>query len=247
MIIILQDGFTAESTAVIHLWKILNEFNEDEKKMFLKFVTGRLVRKFIYNRASLYYYIMKPNINFSSCDCGNKFCWISSCQWFFYHILLYYILLHIYVTFFDIPLSYYFFYVLRSFSVTMSDSSLFIHWILNLISITFSPITMQLFYSSHLTSPTLFSPLTIHSSYLLLLHSHHLQHSDRSPIDGLSKLAFVVSKNGTEDQRLPSAHTCFNHLLLPAYSTLEIMRCKIRYAMTQSEGFGLRWKLIIIS
>ena len=41
MIIIIQDGFTAESTAVIHLWKILNEFNEDEKKLFLKFVTGR--------------------------------------------------------------------------------------------------------------------------------------------------------------------------------------------------------------
>ena len=67
-----------------------------------------------------------------------------------------------------------------------------------------------------------------------------LLRSDRSPIDGLSKLAFVVSKNGTEDQRLPSAHTCFNHLLLPAYSSLEIMRNKIRYAMTQSEGFGLR-------
>jgi ubiquitin-protein ligase E3 A len=131
IIIILQDGFTSESTAVIHLWKILNEFNEDEKKMFLKFVTGRLVRKFISQR-------------------------------------------------------------------------------------------------------------TIHTFNLLLLHFHHLQHSDRSPIDGLSKLAFVVSKNGTEDQRLPSAHTCFNHLLLPAYSTLEIMRCKIRYAMTQSEGFGLR-------
>ena len=47
LIINLQDGFTSESTAVVHLWKILNEFNEDEKKMFLKFVTGRLVRKVI--------------------------------------------------------------------------------------------------------------------------------------------------------------------------------------------------------
>jgi len=64
--------------------------------------------------------------------------------------------------------------------------------------------------------------------------------SDRSPIDGLSKLAFVVSKNGSDDQRLPSAHTCFNHLLLPAYSSVDVMREKIRYAMTQSEGFGLR-------
>jgi HECT-domain (ubiquitin-transferase) len=66
------------------------------------------------------------------------------------------------------------------------------------------------------------------------------RHSDRSPIDGLSKLAFVVSRNGTEDDRLPSAHTCFNHLLLPAYSSIDVMRVKLRYAITQSEGFGLR-------
>lgn len=64
--------------------------------------------------------------------------------------------------------------------------------------------------------------------------------SDRSPIDGLSKLAFVISRNGNEDDRLPSAHTCFNHLLLPAYSSIIIMKSKLRYAMTQSEGFGLR-------
>jgi ubiquitin-protein ligase E3 A len=67
-----------------------------------------------------------------------------------------------------------------------------------------------------------------------------LFYSDRSPIDGLSKLAFVVSRNGTEDDRLPSAHTCFNHLLLPAYSSIDVMRVKLRYAITQSEGFGLR-------
>jgi ubiquitin-protein ligase E3 A len=64
--------------------------------------------------------------------------------------------------------------------------------------------------------------------------------SDRSPIDGLSKLKFVISKNGSDDQRLPSAHTCFNHLLLPDYSSIDVMREKIKYAMTQSEGFGLR-------
>jgi hypothetical protein len=67
-----------------------------------------------------------------------------------------------------------------------------------------------------------------------------LSGSDRSPIDGLRKLEMVVSKNGNEDNRLPSAHTCFNHLLLPEYSTIEIMREKLKYAITQSEGFGLR-------
>jgi ubiquitin-protein ligase E3 A len=64
--------------------------------------------------------------------------------------------------------------------------------------------------------------------------------SDRSPIDGLSKLGFTVSKNGIDDSRLPSAHTCFNHLLLPAYSSEEIMREKLKYAIAHAEGFGLR-------
>ena len=64
--------------------------------------------------------------------------------------------------------------------------------------------------------------------------------SDRSPIDGLSKLKFVISKNGNDDTRLPSAHTCFNHLLLPEYSTIEILASKLKLAITNSEGFGLR-------
>ena len=64
--------------------------------------------------------------------------------------------------------------------------------------------------------------------------------SDRSPIDGLSKLKFVISKNGNDDTRLPSAHTCFNHLLLPEYSSIEILENKLKLAITNSEGFGLR-------
>lgn len=64
--------------------------------------------------------------------------------------------------------------------------------------------------------------------------------SDRSPIEGLSKLKLVISKNGDDNCRLPSAHTCFNHLLLPEYSSIEIMKEKLNYAITQAEGFGLR-------
>ena len=37
-----------------------------------------------------------------------------------------------------------------------------------------------------------------------------------------------------------SAHTCFNHLLLPEYSSLEVLREKLHYAMNHTEGFGLR-------
>ena len=64
--------------------------------------------------------------------------------------------------------------------------------------------------------------------------------SDRCPIDGLKHVNLVISKNTDEENRLPSAHTCFNHLLLPAYSTKEVMREKVKFAMTQTEGFGLR-------
>ncbi len=43
--------------------------------------------------------------------------------------------------------------------------------------------------------------------------------SDRVPIKGLAHLSppFVISRNGGHSARLPTAHTCFNHLLLPAY------------------------------
>ena len=44
--------------------------------------------------------------------------------------------------------------------------------------------------------------------------------SDRVPIKGLASLQppFVISRNGPSSNRLPTAHTCFNHLLLPAYN-----------------------------
>lgn len=48
--------------------------------------------------------------------------------------------------------------------------------------------------------------------------------SDRVPIKGLASLQppFVISRNGPSSNRLPTAHTCFNHLLLPAYDVREI-------------------------
>ncbi len=44
--------------------------------------------------------------------------------------------------------------------------------------------------------------------------------SDRVPIKGLASLQppFVIARNGPSSNRLPTAHTCFNHLLLPAYN-----------------------------
>ena len=64
--------------------------------------------------------------------------------------------------------------------------------------------------------------------------------SDRAPIDGLSKLRMVITKSGSETDRLPSAHTCFNHLLLPPYKTKSLMKKNLYIAIEQSEGFGLK-------
>jgi ubiquitin-protein ligase E3 A len=63
--------------------------------------------------------------------------------------------------------------------------------------------------------------------------------SDRSPIRGLAEINLVVMLQGLDDERLPSAHTCFNHLILPQFSTKEQLRKKLLQAIENHEGFGL--------
>ncbi|GAX73417.1 hypothetical protein CEUSTIGMA_g869.t1 [Chlamydomonas eustigma] len=65
--------------------------------------------------------------------------------------------------------------------------------------------------------------------------------SDRVPIKGLAHLnpPFVISRMGGDEDRLPTAHTCFNHLLLPQYSGKEILRMRLKCALDNAEGFGL--------
>lgn len=63
--------------------------------------------------------------------------------------------------------------------------------------------------------------------------------SDRSPLRGLSQLSFTITGTGLDDARIPSAHTCFNDLILPRYSSKEIMTNKILQAIENNEGFGL--------
>uniref|UniRef100_A0AAV1UAM6 HECT-type E3 ubiquitin transferase n=1 Tax=Peronospora matthiolae TaxID=2874970 RepID=A0AAV1UAM6_9STRA len=64
--------------------------------------------------------------------------------------------------------------------------------------------------------------------------------SDRVPIRGLSTLVFVISRNGPDSDRLPTAHTCYNHLLLPEYSSREKLKDRLLIAISEAEGFGLR-------
>lgn len=62
---------------------------------------------------------------------------------------------------------------------------------------------------------------------------------NKAPINGLKDLKLYISRHTDNDELLPSAHTCFNHLLLPDYSTVDILREKLVMAIQNSEGFGL--------
>ena len=61
----------------------------------------------------------------------------------------------------------------------------------------------------------------------------------RVPIKGLGNLNFVISRNGTDESRLPSAHTCFNHLLLPEYRHKDHLKQQLLKAINDTEGFHI--------
>lgn len=64
--------------------------------------------------------------------------------------------------------------------------------------------------------------------------------SDRAPVGGLGNVTLTIARAGPDSDRLPSAHTCFNVLLLNEYSggrgRLEAM---LSIAVENYEGFGL--------
>ncbi|KAJ3309689.1 hypothetical protein HDU76_003541 [Blyttiomyces sp. JEL0837] len=64
--------------------------------------------------------------------------------------------------------------------------------------------------------------------------------SDRVPVGGLSKLQFVIARNGPDSERLPTSHTCYNVLLLNEYSTKERLEEKLKTALRHAHcGFYL--------
>ena len=62
---------------------------------------------------------------------------------------------------------------------------------------------------------------------------------DRAPIDGLGSLPITISNGGSDVEQLPSAHTCFNNLILPNYKNKEKLKKNMLTAINYSEGFGL--------
>lgn len=63
--------------------------------------------------------------------------------------------------------------------------------------------------------------------------------SDRIPINGISDVTITISRQGPDSENLPTAHTCFNHLLIPEYSSEEKFKKKLLIALNHCTGFGL--------
>lgn len=66
--------------------------------------------------------------------------------------------------------------------------------------------------------------------------------SDRAPVNGLKSMKFYIIKDTEKDvtdRKLPTSHTCFNQLLIPEYSSKEILRKKLHVAIENATGFGM--------
>lgn len=63
--------------------------------------------------------------------------------------------------------------------------------------------------------------------------------SDRAPIGGLANLRVIIQRDGSDSNKLPTSHTCFNTLLLPSYRSKEKLEDRLKLAILNAEGFGL--------
>lgn len=63
--------------------------------------------------------------------------------------------------------------------------------------------------------------------------------SSRVPVRGASAIRIVVQKAGDDQTRLPAAHTCYNVLDLPVYTSKDVLKEKLLTALEETEGFSL--------
>mmetsp|Transcript_30810 Transcript_30810/g.94754 ORF Transcript_30810/g.94754 Transcript_30810/m.94754 type:complete len:206 (-) Transcript_30810:6-623(-) len=94
------------------------------------------------------------------------------------------------------------------------------------------------------TEPYIQNLWTVLEGFCMARRRHFLAFctgSDVAPAGGLQDLRLLVQKHGEEPtMRLPVAHTCFNLLLLPRYSSVEKLRTMLITAVEWTEGFGLQ-------
>uniref|UniRef100_A0A6Q2XX91 HECT domain-containing protein n=1 Tax=Esox lucius TaxID=8010 RepID=A0A6Q2XX91_ESOLU len=81
-----------------------------------------------------------------------------------------------------------------------------------------------------------FHDLSLEKKKLFLLF---LTGSDRIPILGMKSLKLVIQPTGGGEHYLPVAHTCFNLLDLPKYSSRETLQDKLLQAIDHNQGFNL--------
>ena len=62
---------------------------------------------------------------------------------------------------------------------------------------------------------------------------------DRVPLDGFEPPFNVTEGVDMERDSLPKAHTCFNQLVLPPYSSYDLMKKRIEFAMQNTSSFEL--------
>lgn len=62
--------------------------------------------------------------------------------------------------------------------------------------------------------------------------------SNRVPLDGFDP-PFTLTLNADKKNALPTSHTCFNNLVLPLYTTYEMMRRQIELAINSTTTFEL--------
>ncbi|CAO3612543.1 unnamed protein product [Cunninghamella blakesleeana] len=60
---------------------------------------------------------------------------------------------------------------------------------------------------------------------------------DRIPVTGSNQILFQITCGGEDTGRLPSAHTCFNQLILYRYKTQEKLQKLLEMAVFESQGF----------
>jgi len=63
--------------------------------------------------------------------------------------------------------------------------------------------------------------------------------SDRTPIGGLKTVGFIIQRNGSDTEHLPTAMTCYHVLLLPKYSSVAKLKRKLLLALENEKGFGM--------
>ncbi|CAL1530118.1 unnamed protein product [Lymnaea stagnalis] len=63
--------------------------------------------------------------------------------------------------------------------------------------------------------------------------------SDRIPVFGMKNVKMSIQPSGGGEHYLPVAHTCFNLLDLPRYTSKATLKEKLLMAIQQTEGFGL--------